>query len=124
MIEDLQRQNVDLRNAMANMADGECIPASEANDISSCLITGLRAEGMQRHEDTLNAVRAAAQEQVHFNVQGYLDDFSKTLAAEVRMLLSEVGKLREDRRALWYELSCLFALKSKYGPGGEFDPDW
>jgi hypothetical protein len=32
--------------------------------------TGVRAEQMQRHEDTLNAVRATAQEQVRFNVQG------------------------------------------------------
>ncbi len=30
----------------------------------------------------------------------YLDDFSKALSAEVRMLLKEVGKLREEKRAL------------------------
>lgn len=30
----------------------------------------------------------------------YLDEFSKALAAEVRMLLGEVGKLREERRNL------------------------
>jgi ABC-type microcin C transport system permease subunit YejB len=30
----------------------------------------------------------------------YLDEFSKALASEVRMLLGEVGKLREERRAL------------------------
>ena len=28
----------------------------------------------------------------------YLDEFSKALATEVRMLLGEVGKLREERR--------------------------
>jgi hypothetical protein len=28
----------------------------------------------------------------------YLDEFSKALASEVRMLLGEVGKLREERR--------------------------
>lgn len=30
----------------------------------------------------------------------YLDDFSRSLAAEVRLLLSEVGKLHEKKRAL------------------------
>lgn len=28
----------------------------------------------------------------------YLDEFSRSLAAEVRMLLGEVGRLREERR--------------------------
>lgn len=36
---------------------------------------------------------------VHISSQ-YLDEFSKALASEVRMLLGEVGKLREERRAL------------------------
>ena len=30
----------------------------------------------------------------------YLNDFSKALANEVRILLAEVGKLRDERRAL------------------------
>jgi hypothetical protein len=30
----------------------------------------------------------------------YLDEFSRALASEVRMLLGEVGKLREERRGL------------------------
>jgi len=40
------------------------------------------------------------------------------------MLLGEVGKLREDRRSLQHELGFLMCMKAKYGPGGEFDPDW
>jgi hypothetical protein len=36
----------------------------------------------------------------------YLDEFSKALATEVRMLLGEVGKLREERRNIqqWVDL--------------------
>lgn len=30
----------------------------------------------------------------------YINDFSKALASEVRILLAEVGKLRDERRAL------------------------
>ncbi|EED79345.1 predicted protein [Postia placenta Mad-698-R] len=54
----------------------------------------------------------------------YLNDFSKALAGEVRILLQEVGKLRDERRALQYEIAELMALKSKHGAGGEYTPDW
>ncbi|KAI0332158.1 hypothetical protein GY45DRAFT_1299422 [Cubamyces sp. BRFM 1775] len=54
----------------------------------------------------------------------YLNDFSKALASEVRVLLAEVGKLRDERRQLQYEIAELMAVKSKHGAGGEFTPDW
>ncbi|KZT04943.1 uncharacterized protein LAESUDRAFT_702914 [Laetiporus sulphureus 93-53] len=83
-----------------------------------------RNECAQMHERTMDAVRATAHEQIPFNIQGYLDEFSRSLANEVRMLLAEVGNLREQRRNLQYELGCLLTMKAKMGPGGEFDPDW
>ncbi|EIW51986.1 uncharacterized protein TRAVEDRAFT_32177 [Trametes versicolor FP-101664 SS1] len=54
----------------------------------------------------------------------YLNDFSKALASEVRILLAEVGKLRDERRQLQYEIAELMAVKSKHGAGGEYTPDW
>jgi hypothetical protein len=56
------------------------------------------------------------------------------------MLLKEVGKLREEKRALqqyvpnsslmdsclrrlFSEIGCLLCMKSKYGPE-EFEPNW
>jgi len=54
----------------------------------------------------------------------YLNDFSKALASEVRILLQEVGKLRDERRALQYEIAELMSVKSKHGAGGEYTPDW
>ncbi|KAJ8523144.1 hypothetical protein ONZ45_g375 [Pleurotus djamor] len=54
----------------------------------------------------------------------YLNDFSKALAAEVRILLDEVGKLRDERRALQFEIAELMAVKSKHGGGGEYAPEW
>ncbi|KAL7284724.1 LOW QUALITY PROTEIN: hypothetical protein ACG7TL_002030 [Trametes sanguinea] len=81
-----------------------------------------RADCEQRKQETIEAVKATANEQVPYNVQGYLDEFSRSLATEVRMLLSEVGKLREDKRNLEYQIGELLQFKSKYGPGGEFDP--
>ncbi|KZT08085.1 uncharacterized protein LAESUDRAFT_811581 [Laetiporus sulphureus 93-53] len=54
----------------------------------------------------------------------YLNDFSKALANEVRILLAEVGKLRDERRALQYEIAELMSVKSKHGAGGEYTADW
>jgi len=54
----------------------------------------------------------------------YINDFSKALASEVRILLAEVGKLRDERRALQFEIAELMSVKSKHGAGGEYAPDW
>ncbi|KAH7922578.1 hypothetical protein BV22DRAFT_1131336 [Leucogyrophana mollusca] len=54
----------------------------------------------------------------------YLNDFSKALASEVRILLAEVGKLRDERRQLQFEIAELMAVKSKHGAGGEYSPNW
>ncbi|KAH9927913.1 uncharacterized protein BXZ73DRAFT_90629 [Epithele typhae] len=83
-----------------------------------------RADCEQRKQETIDAVKATANEQIPYNVQGYLDEFSRSLATEVRMLLSEVGKLREDKRNLEFQIGELLTFKSKYGPAGEFDPSW
>ncbi|KAH9030093.1 hypothetical protein EDB84DRAFT_1562662 [Lactarius hengduanensis] len=70
----------------------------------------------------------------------YLNDFSKALASEVRILLQEVGKLRDERRALQQirpsesprpkasdtlssEIAELMAVKAKHSAGGEYSPD-
>ncbi|KIY53904.1 hypothetical protein FISHEDRAFT_68471 [Fistulina hepatica ATCC 64428] len=58
------------------------------------------------------------------NPPKYINDFSKALANEVRILLAEVGKLRDERRQLQYEIAELMNVKSKFGGGGEFQPDW
>ncbi|KIJ34007.1 hypothetical protein M422DRAFT_233579, partial [Sphaerobolus stellatus SS14] len=85
---------------------------------------GWRSDSVKQHEDILQAVTSTANQQIPFNVQRYLDDFSKALSDEVKMLLAEVGNLREEKRNLQHELGYLMCMRSKYGPGGEFDPDW
>ncbi|KAF8556599.1 hypothetical protein OG21DRAFT_1482945 [Imleria badia] len=97
---------------------------AEQRELLNALSDSWRADSNRQHEETISAVRATANEQVPYNVQGYLDEFSKALATEVRMLLGEVGKLREERRNIQHELGYLMMMKSKYGPGGEFDPEW
>ncbi|EIN14497.1 hypothetical protein PUNSTDRAFT_110579 [Punctularia strigosozonata HHB-11173 SS5] len=96
----------------------------ELRETLQLMRTELSEDSQRQHNETLEAVRATAQEQVPFNIQGYLDEFSKALATEVRMLLGEVGKLREERRALQHEIGCLLCMRSKYGPDGEFNEGW
>ncbi|KAJ7291224.1 hypothetical protein C8J57DRAFT_1044474 [Mycena rebaudengoi] len=106
VIEELTRQNAEQRELLTSLSES------------------WRADCARHHEETIAAVRQTAQEQVPFNVQGYLDEFSKALASEVRMLLGEVGKLREERRALQHEMGYLLCMRAKYGPDGEFASDW
>jgi hypothetical protein len=54
----------------------------------------------------------------------HIVDFTKALAGEIRILLQEVGKLRDERRQLQYEIAELMAVKSKHGAGGEYAPEW
>ncbi|KAE9409707.1 hypothetical protein BT96DRAFT_970035 [Gymnopus androsaceus JB14] len=55
-------------------------------------------------------------------VPKYIYDFSKALAGEVRVLLAEVGQLRDERSRLQYEIAEIMALKSKHAGGspGEY----
>ncbi|KAF9541305.1 hypothetical protein CPC08DRAFT_717165, partial [Agrocybe pediades] len=51
-------------------------------------------------------------------------DFTKGIATEVRILLAEIGKLRDERRQLQYEIAELMSVRSKFSPNGEFQPEW
>ncbi|KAG6819002.1 hypothetical protein H0H93_016479 [Arthromyces matolae] len=53
-----------------------------------------------------------------------MNDLTKALAHEVQILLEEVGKLRDERRTLQFEIAELMQLKSKHGAGGEYAPNW
>ncbi|KAJ7909589.1 hypothetical protein B0H13DRAFT_2272779 [Mycena leptocephala] len=44
----------------------------------------------------------------------YIQDFSKALAGEVKILLAEVGKLRDEKRALQFEISELMSIKARH----------
>ncbi|KAF8876849.1 hypothetical protein BD779DRAFT_131950 [Infundibulicybe gibba] len=54
----------------------------------------------------------------------YLHDFTSAIANEARLLANEIGRLREERQKHHDELGFILTIKSKYGPGGEFEPEW
>ncbi|KAJ6623290.1 hypothetical protein B0H10DRAFT_2162557 [Mycena sp. CBHHK59/15] len=54
----------------------------------------------------------------------YINDFSKALAGEVKILLAEVGKLRDEKRVLEYEIAELMSIKAKHSADGVYSPGW
>ncbi|KAJ7617731.1 hypothetical protein FB45DRAFT_932549 [Roridomyces roridus] len=54
----------------------------------------------------------------------YIQDFSKALAGEVKILLAEVGKLRDEKRALQFEIAELMSIKAKHSAEGVYAPGW
>ncbi|KAJ7131882.1 hypothetical protein C8R43DRAFT_1133554 [Mycena crocata] len=54
----------------------------------------------------------------------YINDFSKALAGEVKILLAEVGKLRDEKRALQFEIAELMSIKAKHSADGVYSPGW
>ncbi|KAJ7244637.1 hypothetical protein B0H12DRAFT_1129082 [Mycena haematopus] len=54
----------------------------------------------------------------------YINDFSKALAVEVKILLEEVGKLRDEKRALQFEIAELMSIKAKHSANGLYEPGW
>jgi hypothetical protein len=54
----------------------------------------------------------------------HVHEFSGAVENEVRILLREVGNLREQRRNLQHEIGCLLCFRSKMELGGEFEPSW
>ncbi|WVR08584.1 hypothetical protein IAU60_005639 [Kwoniella sp. DSM 27419] len=81
------------------------------------LATEIMEQNSNQHLLTQQAAKGAAREQIGFNLAGYLDDFSKALSGEVRVLLKEVGDLRESRRALYMELAELLLMKGRQSAG-------
>lgn len=125
----------------------------------SCFFSDWRNEGERRHQETLDAVRATAREQVPFNIQmvsvsvlhsslTHRDRCSilmnsvkhsrlksecslEKLASFVKNAVTSNSKFfLRSRGALVSisasssELGYLMMMKAKYGPGGEFDPEW
>ena len=46
---------------------------------------------------------------------GHVEEFKKTLSTEVQKSIKELGKVREEKRALEHQIADLFALKAKFG---------
>ncbi|KAI6107824.1 hypothetical protein EDD16DRAFT_1488493 [Pisolithus croceorrhizus] len=105
VLEDLARQN------------------AEQRDLLNALSETWRTDNQRQHAELIDTIRAMAHEQVPYNIQGYLDEFSKALAIDVRMVIGEIGKLYEERRAIQHEIASLLAMRAKCSPGGEFDGD-
>ncbi|KAK6984795.1 hypothetical protein R3P38DRAFT_3231155 [Favolaschia claudopus] len=59
------------------------------------------------------------QTQMQQGAPKYMADFSKALAFEVKILLEEVGKLRDEKRALQFEIEELRGIRARHSAGIE-----
>ncbi|WVQ79717.1 hypothetical protein IAT38_001817 [Cryptococcus sp. DSM 104549] len=55
------------------------------------------------------------QEATKMNIQMHVEEFKRLLSVEVNKSMSELGRVREEKRALEQQISDLFALKAKHG---------
>jgi hypothetical protein len=111
------RQNAVRGELLDNLSESKYLTSVTRFFLNLVLHKDWRADSARQHEEIIEAVRSTAREQVPFNIQGvsclvrfstpilinnvqYLDEFSKTLASEVRVLLGEVGKLHEEKRCV------------------------
>ncbi|TDL14474.1 hypothetical protein BD410DRAFT_778885 [Rickenella mellea] len=83
----------------------------------------LKEVGARQFEELHSAIRADS-EKVPVDIIGYLDEFSRALAPEIRLHLTEVGSLHAQKRSLQLELGELLRMLTYYGPDGEFEPEW
>ncbi|WVN89721.1 uncharacterized protein L203_104951 [Cryptococcus depauperatus CBS 7841] len=90
---------------------------SEQADFLKKLGKDITEHNSNQHEITRQTSKTSAREQVGFNLAGYIDDFAKALSGEVRVLLKEVGDLRESRRALYMEMAELLLMKGRQSAG-------
>ncbi|KIP06835.1 hypothetical protein PHLGIDRAFT_118602 [Phlebiopsis gigantea 11061_1 CR5-6] len=51
----------------------------------------------EQTEEIVNETRATSQEKRPFNIESYLDEFSRALANDVRQLLDEVSAVAQGR---------------------------
>ncbi|KAH0838771.1 hypothetical protein J3R83DRAFT_7146 [Lanmaoa asiatica] len=87
--------------------------------LSSHWTRGETGKGKQQGKDG-----GTDREQLPSSFRSLREDFIKALATEAQKIVEEIARLGEERRWLQQEIGQLMTMRSKYGPGGEFDPDW
>ncbi|KAJ7445229.1 hypothetical protein B0H11DRAFT_2249649 [Mycena galericulata] len=97
VIEELTRQNAEQRELLNSLSDS------------------WRADCTRQHEETIAAIVQL--------LRSRSTSMCKDKAHASKCVCCSAKLLREERRALRYELGYLLSMKAKYGPGGEFEPD-
>ncbi|KAJ6572702.1 hypothetical protein DFH09DRAFT_1152550 [Mycena vulgaris] len=70
---------------------------------------------LQQQREIQAQLQASAFAQAQGGGPKYITDFSKALSIEVKILLEEVGKLRDERRAMQFEIEELRVIRARYG---------
>ncbi|KAI0340422.1 hypothetical protein BDW22DRAFT_1360374 [Trametopsis cervina] len=77
----------------------------------------LDSQGVRQLAETIEAVRATAQEQVPYNTENHLTDFCKNLAPEMLQLFQEIKEKAEEKSRLDRQIDILRRHKHDYEAG-------
>ncbi|THH31833.1 hypothetical protein EUX98_g2343 [Antrodiella citrinella] len=110
-----------LRDEVRRFAEELSVFRGDVQQNMRQLMDDIRLELSAQQDITMEAVRATAREQVPYNIQRYLDDFSKQLAIEVSTLLRETGRVHSQLRGMQAEIGHIYIEKSKLGLDGRPD---
>ncbi|TCD65292.1 hypothetical protein EIP91_002817, partial [Steccherinum ochraceum] len=117
-----QREEQDaMRADVQNLADEFAQFRGDVQSQMRQLVDEIRNDILAQQQANFDTVRATAQEQVPFNIQKYLDEFSKALAIEVRQLLQETGRVHQQLRTMQAEIGHIYLEKSRLGLDGKPD---
>lgn len=103
VIDAAEERQVAYEGTIRNMTECKLfsmILESDTAQCFNCLHPAWRANQEKDKQETIEAIKHAVNEEAPYNIQGYLDEFGQWLMTEASMLLSQVGKLREDKRKL------------------------
>ncbi|TKY90718.1 hypothetical protein EX895_000716 [Sporisorium graminicola] len=125
--ESAKQKELDPKSAIESLV--AAINAQKENEVKSAAAADaalrqmtselLKSTSEQNHK-LVEAVNAASRDMLRHNVQQHADEFKRLLHKEVTGMFEDVGKIREAKRHLEFEIADLWSIKSRHlhGPQG------
>uniref|UniRef100_V5EVW8 PH domain-containing protein n=1 Tax=Kalmanozyma brasiliensis (strain GHG001) TaxID=1365824 RepID=V5EVW8_KALBG len=109
--------------------ENELRAAAAADAAMRQLTSDLLKTASEQNSKLVEAVAAASRDMLRQNVQQHADEFKRLLHAEVTGMFEDVGRIREAKRHLEFEIADLWGIKNRHlqgaggGLGGYGTPD-
>ncbi|KAJ9476694.1 PH domain-containing protein [Pseudozyma hubeiensis] len=119
--EEAKQKDLDPKSAIESLV--AAINAQKENEVKSAAAADaalrqmtselLKSTSEQNHK-LVEAVNAASRDMLRHNVQQHADEFKRLLHKEVSGMFEDVGKIREAKRHLEFEIADLWSIKSRH----------
>ncbi|CDU24107.1 uncharacterized protein SPSC_02736 [Sporisorium scitamineum] len=124
--EEAKQKELDPKSAIESLV--AAINAQKENEMKSAAAADaalrqmtselLKSTSEQNHK-LVEAVNAASRDMLRHNVQQHADEFKRLLHKEVTGMFEDVGKIREAKRHLEFEIADLWSIKSRHLQGSQ-----